>query len=640
MSTVIGAEVVVGTDGAEKSVGSLKAQLRQAQNEVATLTEKFGATSAEAINAAKRAGELKAVIFDAKKLTDSFNPDKKFQAFSASIRGVVGGFEALKGAQALFGSENKELEASLLKVQAAMALSQGLNEIQESVKAFRNLGSVLKEVTIIQKVITAAQWLWNAAMDANPIGAIVLAITALIAAGYALIKFFMSSAEESKKNTIELEKNTKALENQKKKTEELNESFKINADHRLNMAKATGQSTDAIRALELKLADEKLALAASTREIASNTWHKNLNILASLKAADASEEDIKKQVELTNASLAELNKNTEAYNAAYKEKTATKLKQEEEIASEATARRKKEAEDNKKDIKDAKDKAKELAKTAAEGEKEIRKAKQDAFLAGITDQQELAKEQLRINYDNAQIDIQNSEYNQNQKNELLKQLSIKYWEDLAKIDADAKDKKKIAEDKEADVEMKRMIASIDEQIKLDEDEKKRAKEKAAYKKAVQDAEFGAIDAGIGFLKAIAGKNKALQKASIIAENAMGIAKIVTNTMAANAKALEYGPVLAPPIITSNTVSAAFGIATTVAATAKALKAVGGGDGGGGGADAGGMTAPIAPQVGGTTLNQGQVNQLSNAANRSFVLESDVSGNQERIQRLNRAARIN
>ena len=51
------------------------------------------------------------------------------------------------------------------------------------------------------------------------------------------------------------------------------------------------------------------------------------------------------------------------------------------------------------------------------------------------------------------------------------------------------------------------------------------------------------------------------------------------------------------------------------------------------------TAPITPQVATTTINQGQVNQLASATARAFVLESDVSGNQERIQRLNRAARI-
>lgn len=38
------------------------------------------------------------------------------------------------------------------------------------------------------KVVTAAQWLWNAAMAANPIGLIILGIAALIAAGWAIYK--------------------------------------------------------------------------------------------------------------------------------------------------------------------------------------------------------------------------------------------------------------------------------------------------------------------------------------------------------------------------------------------------------------------------------------------------------------------
>jgi hypothetical protein len=53
-----------------------------------------------------------------------------------------------------------------------------------------------------------------------------------------------------------------------------------------------------------------------------------------------------------------------------------------------------------------------------------------------------------------------------------------------------------------------------------------------------------------------------------------------------------------------------------------------------------FSAPLMPQVSTTTLNQAQVNQIGNVAARAFVVESDVTGNQERIQRLNRAARIN
>jgi hypothetical protein len=53
-----------------------------------------------------------------------------------------------------------------------------------------------------------------------------------------------------------------------------------------------------------------------------------------------------------------------------------------------------------------------------------------------------------------------------------------------------------------------------------------------------------------------------------------------------------------------------------------------------------VSAPLAAQAATTTLNQGQINQIGNVAARAYVVESDISGNQERVIRLNRAARIN
>jgi len=99
-----------------EAVGSLRSQLRQAQQEVAALSDKFGATSAQAIEAAKRAGELKDRIGDAKALTDAFNPDAKFKALTSSLSGVAAGFSAYQGALNLAGVENKNLEESLLKL--------------------------------------------------------------------------------------------------------------------------------------------------------------------------------------------------------------------------------------------------------------------------------------------------------------------------------------------------------------------------------------------------------------------------------------------------------------------------------------------------------------------------------------------
>lgn len=122
--------------------------LKKAQREVAELTEKFGATSREATEAAKRASELKDKIGDAKALTDAFNPDAKFNALSSSIGGVLNGFQAYEGALGLIGVESEQVQATLLKVQSAMALSQGIQGLAEAKDSFVQLGAVIKNTTL------------------------------------------------------------------------------------------------------------------------------------------------------------------------------------------------------------------------------------------------------------------------------------------------------------------------------------------------------------------------------------------------------------------------------------------------------------------------------------------------------------
>jgi hypothetical protein len=165
----------VNTDQAGKSVGSLKSQLREAQAEVAALADKFGATSKEAIEAAKRAGELKDRIGDAKALTEAFNPDAKFKSLTSSLAGVAGGFAAVQGAMALFGSESEDLQKTLVKVQSAMALSQGLQAVGESIDSFKQLGAVIKT-----QVIGAFSTL-RGAIIATGVGALAIGLGLVIA---------------------------------------------------------------------------------------------------------------------------------------------------------------------------------------------------------------------------------------------------------------------------------------------------------------------------------------------------------------------------------------------------------------------------------------------------------------------------
>ena len=124
----------------KENLGNLRQQLKQAQIEVQTLAEKFGATSDQAREAAKRAAELKDRLGDAKALTDSFNPDAKFKGLGQALTGVAGGFAAVQGAMALVGNQSEEVEKTLLKVQSAMALAAGIDQLTEAKDAFVNLG--------------------------------------------------------------------------------------------------------------------------------------------------------------------------------------------------------------------------------------------------------------------------------------------------------------------------------------------------------------------------------------------------------------------------------------------------------------------------------------------------------------------
>jgi hypothetical protein len=265
-------------DNANESVKSLRTQLKEAQANVAVMAEKFGETSQQAIAAAKSAAMLKDKIGDAKALTDAYNPDAKFKPLIGVLTGVAGGFSAIQGAMGLLGTESKDVEKAILKVQSAMAIASGVQAVGESIDSFRDLGAMIKNTTVFQRIATAAQWLWNAALNANPIGAFVVAVTALIGVGYAMIKMFEKSnqtLEVSQKNIERniksVEKQTEALENNRKKKAELQ-------DYELRLMKAQGKSEEAIarRALAISKENEQEAwkeyrLKRSTLEMYKNT---------------------------------------------------------------------------------------------------------------------------------------------------------------------------------------------------------------------------------------------------------------------------------------------------------------------------------------------------------------------------------
>ena len=193
---------------------------------------------------------------------------------------------------------------------------------------------------------------------------------------------------------------------------------------------------------------------------------------------------------------------------------------------------------------------------------------------------------------------------------------------------------KAAEDKErAD---KIAAENKERKDKEEKEEKERNERKILEDKAVQAAELdiknASLDAATSAFNLLASsdkKNKKLQAATLIASNAVGIAKNIINTNAANARLTAEAGLAAPPLILANNIRMITGIASSVAATAKglsALKAGGSATGGGGGAAGGGSTPPSFNIVGATETSQlaqavgGQTQQPVQA----YVVANDIT----------------
>jgi hypothetical protein len=134
----------------------------------------------------------------------------------------------------------------------------------------------------------------------------------------------------------------------------------------------------------------------------------------------------------------------------------------------------------------------------------------------------------------------------------------------------------------------------------------------------------------------------------MAGKALGAASALINTYIGASEVLRAKSVLPEPFGTIQKIASvaaiiATGLRSVKSITAVQVPSVRGASGGGGGMPSipsMNISAPLAAQAATTTLNQGQINQIGNVAARAYVVESDISGNQERVIRLNRAARIN
>lgn len=111
----------------------------------------------------------------------------KFERFNNATRSVIGSFDLVEGGLKAIGVESEEVNGLMDKMQGAMQITAGLTSVKEGVQAFNAMRIAIQSSTAAQKIL-------NGVMAANPIGAVVVAVTALVA-GVAL---FVKKMNESK----------------------------------------------------------------------------------------------------------------------------------------------------------------------------------------------------------------------------------------------------------------------------------------------------------------------------------------------------------------------------------------------------------------------------------------------------------
>jgi hypothetical protein len=688
MSETLNYNININSNASE-SLGSLKKQLREAQAEVATLSDKFGATSQQAVNAAKKAAGLKDAIGDAKALTDAFNPDAKFAALSKTIGVAAGAFSAVQGAMALVGSESEDVAKNLQKVQGALALSQGISQIGELGDAFNNMKAVA--VNAFKAI--------KGAIGSTGIGLLVVALGTIVA-NWDKIK---SAVNGVSKEQEQLNAKTKAnVDAQKKKLDSITGQE--------NILRLQGKSEKEI--LQLKLNQTKQIIASSKEQIKQNI----ATLKAQVEAETRNKRILKGILDFINAPITlllsavrevarlvnvEINFDPSEFvsnlvfdpaqvqaegQAAIDEQLATLQTLENNAADFELQIRdinKKASEKNKKDKKDDTKDLEQLQKEKDQRESEAIQIQIKAYRATLDkrNQDLLAAEDEFENKKGDLIRANNFDFTKLEEEFRLKKIEInKTYDKIEEEEAKKiEEKKKALEltNKQREFEARQLQAeTVADQKKLElealtneyqtkydlavqngEDlvalenlyvEKKIDIEKK-YTKIIQDEEKAKKQAKLqtlnetaaifGSLANLAGEQtrvgKALTLAQIGIDTASAISSLTRNSEANPTNAVTFGASGAIQFATglirilANIKKAKDLLSSSGSVSAPALSSTS-------------VAAPIVPaqpQAQLTQLDQNTINAIGNQAIRAYVVETDVTSNQKRVQAIKQRARF-
>jgi hypothetical protein len=626
-------EIDVNTGGSVKSLSDLKKEFKEIQNELTGLqpgTQKY-------IDTLKRLGSVKDEIGDLRDEIGAFAGEgAKFGAVQKAIGGIASGFQAAQGAAALFGSESEDLQKSLLKVQAAMALAEGVKGIAEMGDSFK----------IMKTVAVDAFKAIKAAITSTGIGALLVLLGTIIAY-WDDIKEAVSGVNEEQKKLLETQQaSAKATE------KELTDVSKQE-----NILKLMGKTEKDI--LNLKIEKSKVAIADLEAQLATQesmkaaqieSAERNQSILRGIFRFGLEANAISFRLLAAPIDLLITTANKVAEILGFQKITTFS------INAEITKLTSSAAEYGSKllfDPEEVKSKADETIQTTKDKLQEL-KNQQAGFQLAIQEIDKQAAEKEKANAaEKRKLIDEEHQWLLNSNREALRR--------QAEMDKEFEDAQKKKQEEADKLEAERIEAEIQaEQKRLDKQKADRLKAVEDYKKAKEQEvqlTLQGLTAIQGLADAFAGKSTESQKRAFQIKKAASLAQATIETyQAAQSAYASQMTIPTPDAPIRANIAAAIAIASGLARVAVIAKtkfegggstATGGGGGGnlgtftqgGGGQPPQGLTAQntvtqLNPD--GTVASQGQ---RQAAPMKAYVVESESRAVTERVNKLSNNSKI-
>lgn len=629
---VVGIKIVV--DGKEQiltSLGDVKKALKSAQEEAQILAAAGQEGSDKFEKAAARVNQLKKAVEDGSKAVKQFTAEQKFDAVLGSVQGIAGAFSAVQGAIGLVGVESKDVEKTLLKVQSALSVSEGLKSVKEAYKSFGDLGKQLGITSAIQKIYAVTTTLVSSALRLVGINATTASVGvkafsgALVATGIGAVVVglgYLASSFISTGNAAdEAAEKAKKLKEQLEGIDDAIKNSQGYADRQVRLIK----NEEKLKDLQLNSSKNQDEIDKTRKQILDDKLTGIKVELEAKKGLLSNEEKLRLESEKYRLEQDQRRVALEK-NAKAEQDADEKRKKANEKAKADAEKLAAEEEKNRQERFEAEKKANE----------DIRKAKQENFLLSIKDENERAIKKANIDLINRKLEIDSLNITESQKRQLKLQAEIETGYQIADVNDKIKKEQEEKDKKFADKQKAALDKTVQDAKDATEAKKKLAEQEAQVK--IDNAQKSA--SVLSGLSDLFGKETAAGKAT-------AIAAATINTYLAASQALTGIKKMNPLGATIAIAQAALIVANGLKQVREITKVKVPGGGGGGSVPSTSLisgAAPISPNAPITNtmtqLEQGTINQLGSATNRSYVLETDVTNSQERIRRINRAARLN